>query len=49
MWVALGSPGVQWYGIKGAYDMYSAAGAGATILSHINIHFNLTIECKGVR
>ena len=49
MWVDLGSPGVQWYGIKWAYDMYSAAGAGATILSHINIHFNLTIECKGVR
>lgn len=49
MWVDLGSPGVQWYGIKWAYDMYHAAGAGTVNLSHINIHFNLFIDCKGVR
>ena len=49
MWVDLGSPGVQWYGIKWAYDMYNATGVGNVILSHISISFKFFIECKGVR
>lgn len=48
-WVDCNSPAVQFYGLKWAYDAYAAAGAGATVIAHINIRFNFVVDCKGIR
>lgn len=46
-WVDCNSPSTQFYGIKWAYDCASGVGA-ATVIAHINIRFDFTIDCKGV-